>query len=139
MAFYKRPEFLVLFVLLASVPIIGFSIYSSISFQIAEIVTTLTSHPCIFSHQSSEWDLKPLSRTSDQCSTSNPDACSDYHIHRDASDFYFNICSNAMRKPAECSSLYGDQGVFNSIGYQTADGECHYMGRLDTGKWSALR
>lgn len=44
-----------------------------------------------------------------------------------------------MEKPRECTRLYGgNSNVPRSVGYQTADGVCYYMGQLATGKWSLL-
>ena len=35
------------------------------------------------------------------------ETCQDYHVHRVDNDFFFNVCNNAMRKPPECSDLFG--------------------------------
>lgn len=84
-----------------------------------------------------EYDLSALARGKSACSN-NPRACQDYHVHRNDNDFYLNVCNDVMHKPAECVDLFGDQNVLRSIGYQTADGVCYYMGQLRTGRWSLL-
>jgi hypothetical protein len=43
-----------------------------------------------------------------------------------------------MSKPASCQEARGENNVRGSIGYEASDGSCHYMGQLQTGKWSLL-
>ncbi len=130
-----RPEFLVLLLLLVSIPCIGFLAYRNIVFQYKELVIAWTSHPCIFtSKDGSEWDLNALSRSSSQCSSANSFDCSDYHLARKDTNFVLNICNNVMIKPESCQAAH----IRNSIGYEISDGDCSNMGMLQSGKWSLL-
>jgi hypothetical protein len=134
-----RPELMILLLLVIAVPIIGWQIYRRVTFEFNELVTALSSHPCAFVYKDKkEYDLSDLSRSKSTCSSSDAEACQDYHVHRVDNDFFFNVCSNAMRKPPECSELFGSQNVQPSIGYQTGDGVCYYMGQLRSGRWSLL-
>mmetsp|Transcript_11781 Transcript_11781/g.18495 ORF Transcript_11781/g.18495 Transcript_11781/m.18495 type:complete len:334 (+) Transcript_11781:63-1064(+) len=135
-----RPELIILLLLIIAVPIIAWQAYRKVSFEFNEIMTALTSHPCTYISPVDrvEYDLTSLSKKRGSCSSSNPQGCQDYKVHRQDDDFYLNVCSNVMRKPAECVNLFGERNVQSSIGYQTADGVCYTMGSLRTGKWSLL-
>mmetsp|Transcript_71779 Transcript_71779/g.149914 ORF Transcript_71779/g.149914 Transcript_71779/m.149914 type:complete len:330 (+) Transcript_71779:213-1202(+) len=135
-----RPELAILLLLIVAVPLIGWQAYRKITFQFTEIMTAITSHPCsVQILDGSEYDLTGLGRTKADCDNGDQKSCLDYHVHRNDDDFYLNVCKNVMRKPAECSNLFGgDRNVHPSIGYQTADGVCYYMGQLRTGRWSLL-
>lgn len=130
---------MILLLLVIAVPIIGWQIYRRVTFQFNELVTALTSHPCAYVYKDKqEYQLSDLSRARSTCSASDAESCQDYHVHRVDNDFFFNVCTNAMRKPPECTDLFGSQNVQSSIGYQTGDGVCYYMGQLRTGRWSLL-
>merc|ERR1712216_238814 len=134
-----RPELMILLLLVLAVPIIGWQIYRRVTFEFDALVTALSSHPCAFvSKNDKEYDLTDLSRSRSTCSSSDAEGCQDYHVHRVDNDFYFNVCRNAMRKPPECADLFGEQNVHPSIGYQTGDGVCYYMGQLRSGRWGLL-
>jgi len=134
-----RPELIVLLLLVVAVPLIGWQIYRKITFKFEELITALTSHPCAYVHRDkTEFDLTKLSKSRSTCSSTDASSCLDYHLRREDSDFYFNVCNNVMRKPSQCNDLFGRQNVQSSIGYQVGDGVCYYMGQLRTGRWSLL-
>eukprot|EP00287_Rhodomonas_sp_CCMP768_P008112 CAMPEP_0196748280 /NCGR_PEP_ID=MMETSP1091-20130531/72961_1 /TAXON_ID=302021 /ORGANISM="Rhodomonas sp., Strain CCMP768" /LENGTH=328 /DNA_ID=CAMNT_0042095567 /DNA_START=85 /DNA_END=1071 /DNA_ORIENTATION=+ len=135
-----RPELVILCLLIIAVPLIGWQVYRKVTLQFTEIMTALTSHPCTVQVlDGSEYDLTGLGRSKEACNNGDSTSCLDYHVHRDDNDFYLNVCKNVMRKPAECVNLFGgEREVKSSIGYQTADGVCYYMGQLRSGRWSLL-
>ena len=134
-----RPELVILLVLIIAIPLIGVLAYRSVVFQFNEILVALTAHPCIFSsNDGSEWNLNDLSKSQKYCLSSTNEECSDYHLHRQDSEFLLNICNNVMSRPEACRELHGESQVRGSIGYETSDGKCYYMGQLQTGKWSLL-
>eukprot|EP00283_Hemiselmis_rufescens_P019799 CAMPEP_0173459894 /NCGR_PEP_ID=MMETSP1357-20121228/62200_1 /TAXON_ID=77926 /ORGANISM="Hemiselmis rufescens, Strain PCC563" /LENGTH=295 /DNA_ID=CAMNT_0014427401 /DNA_START=59 /DNA_END=942 /DNA_ORIENTATION=+ len=143
-SWYLKPEIITFGILFLALPVFGILAYRTIAFQIAEVMNSFNSHPCIFSHTDrisgdvKNWDLTGLSRSRENCGA-GAKSCKDYSVVREDETFYMNICRFVMNKPNQCTQLYGGAAnVPRSIGYQTADGVCYYMGQLATGKWSLL-
>mmetsp|Transcript_12309 Transcript_12309/g.30144 ORF Transcript_12309/g.30144 Transcript_12309/m.30144 type:complete len:324 (+) Transcript_12309:64-1035(+) len=141
---YLKPEIITLGILFVVLPLAGFFAYRTIAAQISEILNSFNSHPCLYSHRDNisgekmDWDLTALSRSRDNCGA-GATACRDYSVAREDETFYMNVCKFVMAKPQQCVQLYGGAAnVPRSVGYQTADGVCYYMGQLGTGKWSLL-
>lgn len=141
---YTKPEFITLGVLFVALPLVGIFAYRTIAAQLSEILNSFSSHPCLFSHRDRisgeklDWDLTALSRSRDNCGAGTT-ACRDYSVTRQDEIFYMNVCKFVMSKPNQCVQLYGGpSNVPRSVGYQTADGVCYYMGQLSTAKWSLL-
>ena len=63
-------------------------------------------HASVFKHV--HWRLRAACVRMRTCfCTATQETCQDYHVHRVDNDFFFNVCNNAMRKPPECSDLFG--------------------------------